>query len=150
MISPSPLQRTLMFRAALLFALGMVTGLWVAVVLTHGQAAGITLPPVKYERLALAAHLNALMGTFWLLGLASTIEHTSFTDAAKARLALLSSIAAYGNWGVTLLASFLDVRGLDFGGDLRNKLVAGLLQALVVIPTLLSSGLWAYGLRPRK
>src|SRR5438046_3084549 len=116
MSTPTPLQRTLMSRAALLFFLGMATGLWAGVVLSHGRAIGIDLPPLKHERLALGAHLNALLGAFWLLGLASTIEHTRFGDRGRRRLVAVVSLVTFANWSITLLASLLDVRGLDFEG----------------------------------
>ena len=58
----------------------------------------------------------------------------------------LVSIAAYANWAVTLLASFIDERGLAFLGEPRNDLIAGLLMALVVIPTLGAASMWAWAL----
>jgi len=150
MSTASPLPRALMSRAALLFFLGMVTGLWAGVVLSHGRAIGIDLPPLQHERLALGAHLNALLGAFWLLALASTVEHTRFGDVGRRRLAQAVTVACFGNWAITLLASLLDVRGLDFGGGPRNQAIAGLLQALVVLPSLAASAAWAVGLRPSR
>lgn len=143
----SALKRTLMGRAARLFLLGMLTGIWVAVVFTQGRAIGIDLGfRPTHERMALAAHLNALLGTFWLLGLAFTLDYISFSPPGRWRLATLTTLAAYGNWAVTLLASILDVRGLEFGGSTANKVIAALLQICVVIPTLIAASAWAVGL----
>jgi hypothetical protein len=150
MTNLTELQRHLLFRAALLFFVGMLTGLWAGVVLSDGRAIGMVLNwKLQFPRLVLASHLNALMGTFWLLGVAFTLEHGSFTDNGKRWLARLTLTAAYGNWAITLLASILDARGLDMAGDARNNIVAGLLQVFVVVPTLAASGMWVLGLRAR-
>jgi hypothetical protein len=148
---PTDLQRTLMRRAALLFLLAMVTGVWAAVVLTHGAAIGLELDfTPKFERLVLGAHLNGVLGTFWLLGAMVTLESTRFDDRGKVRFGQITTLAAYGNWAVTLLASILDVRGLSFDGTTNNKIIAGLLQVLVVIPTFIGAALWVYGLSGKR
>jgi len=146
-VSASPLQRTLMGRAALLFFLGMLTGIWVAVVFTRGKALGLELAPRQFDRLALAAHINGLLGCFWLLGLSYTLPHVA--ERRRNLLVLLTTIATFTNWAGTLLGSFIDRRGLDFGGDGKNKLIAGILQGGVVIPTLVASALWAFALLSR-
>ncbi len=97
--------------------------------------------------LALAAHLNATLGGLWLIALASTLPMLSYTDAAKRRLVLLTRVPAYANWFVTLVASFLGVRGLDYTGDHGNDAIALLLQLSVVLPSLAASGAWAWGFR---
>jgi (hydroxyamino)benzene mutase len=134
------LRRRLAALGALLFALGMVTGIWTAVCLT-GKV------KVAIPHLALASHLNALLGCFWLLGLSYTVPMLAYGERGRARLAWLSIIPAYGNWLVTLFASVLGARGLEFTGEGANDLVAVLLQVLVVLPTLAASGAWAWGMR---
>src|SRR5205823_14094330 len=62
-----PLRRRLAVSGAWLFAVGMVTGLWAAAVLTERVSVGL-------PRLALAAHLNALLGGMWLVLVASTLD----------------------------------------------------------------------------
>jgi hypothetical protein len=136
-----------MARAAVLFFLGLGTGVWAGAVLTQGRALGLTLGTPKHERLALASHLNALLGCFWILAVAFTIEHTTLGDPGKRWLARLVTLVNYANWSITLLASILDVRGLELvSGDGRNNLVAVLLLAGVVLPGLAAAGLWAFGL----
>jgi hydroxylaminobenzene mutase len=136
------LRRRLASLGALLFALGMVTGLWAGLVLSDKVK-------VAMPHLALASHLNALLGCFWLLGLSYTLPMLSYGDAGKKRLAVLTLIPSYGNWLVTLLASVLGARGLEFTGNGSNDLIAVLLQVVVVIPTLVASGAWVWGFRAR-
>ncbi|MBI3725995.1 hypothetical protein HY251_18865 [bacterium] len=144
---PTPLQRSLMTRAAVLFFLGILTGAWAGVVLTQGKALMIpNFPKMEHERLALAAHLNGLLGCFWILGVAWTIEHTRFGESGKTWLARLVTLSNYANWSVTVVASILDRDGLSFAGDARNTFVAALLMGLVVLPSIATSALWAYGL----
>jgi (hydroxyamino)benzene mutase len=133
------LRRRLAQLAALLFALGMVTGLWAGLVLS--DKVKVTIP-----HLALAAHLNALLGCFWLLGLSYTVPMLSFGERGKVRLAILTLVPAYGNWFVTLVASVLGARGLEFTGNGSNDLVAVLLQVVVVLPTLAACSGWCWGL----
>ncbi len=145
--SPTVEQRALMKRAAWLFLLAMITGAWAGVVMTQGKAIGLDLPiHPRHERLVLAAHLNGLLGTFWILGVMITLDATRLSEAGRAWLKRLTLLAAYGNWLVTLIASFLDVRGLAFDSDAKNNLIAGLLQVFVVIPTLTAAALWVVGL----
>ena len=145
--SPTPLQRALMARGAVLFFLGLLTGVWAGAVLTQGRALGLTLGTPHYERLALASHLNGLLGCFWILAVALTIEHTSLGVGAKLWLARLVTLVNYANWSITLLASILDVRGLELvSGDPKNNAVAVLLLAGVVLPGLAAAALWAWGL----
>jgi hydroxylaminobenzene mutase len=121
----------------------MVTGLWTAVALT-GRA------KLAIPHLALAAHLNALLGGLWLIGFASTLEHMSFGERGRRRLALFVVIPAYGNWLVTLLASLLGARGLEYTGNRANDTIAALLQVVVVLPTLVACGAWVWGFRKAK
>ncbi len=140
-------QRLLLRRAGLLFGLAMLTGLWAGVVLSHGRAVGIDWDwRPKYERLVLSSHLNGLFGCFWMLGVAGTMSFVGLDEKQKHRLALLTTVASYGNWAVTLFASFLDERGLAFLGNARNDSIAGLLQVFVVIPTLAATYYWVRGL----
>jgi hypothetical protein len=136
-----------MARAAALFFLAMVTGLWAGIVLSHGRAIGLELTPPRHERLALEAHIAAMLGAFWMIAVAYTLEHLRFGESGRRRMAQVVTLIAFGDWAVTILASVLDVRGIDFGGDAPNKIVAGLFQLLVVLPSLAASAAWAYGLR---
>ncbi len=131
-------QQRVARAGAWLFAVGLLTGVWVAVVFTERVV-------VPIPRLALAAHLNGLLGGLWLIAVAATLDRMRYGVAGRRRLALLVVVATWGNWLITLLASGLGVRGLEFTGDPRNNAVALLLQVFVVIPSLLGAFAWAWG-----
>jgi (hydroxyamino)benzene mutase len=132
--------RNLVARAgAWLFAVGLVTGLWAGVVLT-GR---VTVP---IPRLALAAHLNGLLGGLWLIAVAATLDGLRYGLVGRRRLALAVLVATWANWLITLIASVLGVRGLEYTSDVRNNAIAALLQILVVLPSLLAAFAWAWGL----
>src|SRR5262249_4659869 len=126
-----------------LFGLGMFTGVWSATALT-GKV------KVAIPHLALAAHINALFGGLWLIALAMTLKSLHYGDVGRRRLAILTVIPAYGNWAVTLVASFLGVRGLEYTQDTANNVIAGLLQGVVVVPTLVAVSVWVFGFRDIK
>lgn len=137
-----PLQRRVAARGAVLMAIGMVTGIWSGVALSGKVVVAI-------PRLALAAHLNALMGCFWLVALAFTLPMLSYTEKGKERLATLTLLPTYGNWLVTLIASFVGVRGIAFTGERANDVIAVFLLAIVVAPALVATIAWAWGFRRR-
>lgn len=136
------IRRRLAAAGAILFAIGMVTGLWSAAALTGKVTVGM-------PRLALAAHLNGLLGGLWLVAVAWTFDFLSYDVKGLRRLALAVTIPAWANWLVTLIASFFGVNGLQYTGNRANDVVAFLLQTLVVIPTLVGAGLWAWGFKGR-
>jgi len=123
---------------AWLFFVGLVTGLWAGVVLT-----GTVTVPIP--RLALAAHLNGLLGGLWLIALAATLDRMRYGLAGRRRLAAVALLATWANWLITLIASGLGVRGLEYTGDVRNNVIALLLQLFVVLPSLAAAFAWAYG-----
>jgi hydroxylaminobenzene mutase len=128
---------------ALLFFLGMITGLWAGAALTDKVKLGI-------PHLALAAHLNALLGGLWLIAVAVTLPFLSYGDTGKRRLAIATAVPAYGNWLITVFASFLGVTGLDYTGDHANDGIALLLHLVVVVPSLAVTGAWAWGFKTRR
>jgi len=136
------IRKRLAAAGAILFAVGMVTGIWSAAALTGKVTVGM-------PRLALAAHLNGLLGGLWLVAVAWTFEFLSYDVKGLRRLALAVAIPAWANWLVTLIASFFGVNGLEYTGDRTNNVIAFLLQTLVVIPTLIGAGLWAWGFRSK-
>ena len=137
-----PLRRRLAASGAWLFALGMVTGLWTAAVLTERVIVGL-------PRLALAAHLNALLGGMWLLLVASTLDMLHYGEIGRRRLAWIVIVPAWANWFVTLIASVLGVTGLQYTRDAANNAIAVLLQSLVVVPSLIGAFAWAWGFARR-
>ncbi len=70
-----------------------------------------------------------------------------YDEKGLRRLAIVVALAAWANWLVTLIASFLGVNGLDYTGNRANDIIAFLLQSLVVLPTLVGSGFWAWGFK---
>ena len=138
----APLRKQLAMAGALLFFVGMLTGVWAAAALTGTVV-------VSMPRLALIAHLNALLGGLWLLAVASTFDFLHYGEKGLRRLAIGVSIPAWSNWFVTLIASFLGVNGLTYTGNRANDIIAFLLQALVVLPTLIACAFWVGGFRSR-
>ena len=139
-MADSPIRKPLAMAGAALFFVGMLTGLWAAATLTGTVVVGI-------PRLALVAHLNALLGGLWLLAVAWSFEFLHYSDRGLRRLAIGVGIPAWSNWLVTLIASFLGVTGLTYTGHHANDVIAFLLQALVVVPTLIACAFWVWGFR---
>jgi (hydroxyamino)benzene mutase len=138
---PTPSERIparLARAGAWLFAVGMITGLWAGLVLTEKV-------PVRIPRLALAAHLNAILGAFWLIAVASTLDRLRYGETGRRRLAIGVAASAWANWLITLIASVLGVRGLEYTTDPANNIVAALLQVFVVAPSLIAAVAWAWG-----
>ena len=121
-MTDSLIRKRLALAGAVLFFVGMVTGLWAAATLTGTVVVGI-------PRLALVAHLNALLGGLWLLAVAWSFEFLRYGEAGLRRLAIGVAIPAWSNWLVTLFASFLGVTGLSYTGNRANDVIAFLLQA---------------------
>jgi (hydroxyamino)benzene mutase len=142
-VTDSSIQKRLAAAGALLFLVGSITGLWAAATLTGTVVVGI-------PRLALIAHLNALLGGLWLLAVAWSFEFLHYSETGLRRLAIGVAIPAWSNWLVTLFASFLGVTGLIYTGDRANNVIAFLLQTLVVVPTLIACAFWVWGFRDRR
>jgi len=140
------LQHRVARAGAWLFTAGLLTGFWVAVVMTEKVVVAI-------PRLALAAHLNGILGGLWLIAVAATLDRMHYGLVGRRRLATIVAVAAWANWLITLIASGLGVRGLEYTADARNNAIAALLQALVVVPSLVGALAWAWGFggapRPR-
>src|SRR5262249_32124139 len=102
-----PLRRWLTASGAWLFAVGMVTGVWAAAVRTERVTVGL-------PRLALAAHLNALLGGMWLVLVGATLDMLRYGEIGRRRLAWVVIVPAWANWFVTLIASVLGVTGLQY------------------------------------
>ena len=133
-------RKRLAFSGALLFFVGMLTGLWAAATLTGTVVVGM-------PRLALAAHLKGLLGGRWLLAVAWSFEFLHYSDMGLRRLAIGVGIPAWSNWLVTLFASFLGVTGLTYTGYRANDVIAFFLQVLVVVPTLIACFFWVWGFK---
>jgi hydroxylaminobenzene mutase len=145
---PSPFAARLFKAGALLFLIGLVTGAYAGFAL-----AGRIHLPEPGPRLALTAHMNALLGGLWLVAVGATEPRLALGAAGRKVLAATLLCATWSNWWVTVLASTLGVRGIDFSFlrpegalDPKNDVVATLLHALVVIPALVAATTWVVGL----
>jgi hypothetical protein len=137
------LRRALMGAGAWLFAVGLLTGLWAGAVLT-GKV------HVAYPRLALGAHLTAMLGGLWLFAVAWSLDWLRYGPRGQRRLAWLIAISVWANWWLTLLASALGVRGLEYTREPINNVIAALLDLFVVVPALLGAFAWAWGFGGRR
>jgi hydroxylaminobenzene mutase len=142
-VADAAVRARLAQAGAWLFAVGLLTGLWAGVVLTEQVV-------VRVPRLALAAHLNGLLGGLWLLAVAWSLDFLRYGERGRRRLAWLVAVPAWANWLITLVASVLGVRGLAYTSELSNNIVAALLQGLVVLPALIGAGAWAWGFGGRR
>ncbi|MEO6393853.1 MAG: hypothetical protein ABIP75_18515 [Pyrinomonadaceae bacterium] len=136
-------RRNLAAAGAVLFGVGMVTGLWLAAAATGDF-------PALTKQLARGAHLNGLLGGLWMIAVAWTFEFLGYQSRGLRRLAWLVGLAAWSNWLVTLIASLLNVNGLKYDANPRNNVIAVLLQTTVVLPTLIGCVVWAWGFRRTK
>jgi hydroxylaminobenzene mutase len=125
--------------AAWLMLLGLLTGGYVAAAMTGKVPAD--------PQTALAAHLAALMGTFFLLGVAWTLPMLRYGPVGQQRLAWLVIVANFANWAVTSVKAWLHVAGIDFMGQATNDAVFLVLTVTVVAPVLAASAAWVYGFR---
>jgi len=123
---------------AILFTIGLFTGLWTALALA--DFIRIPLP-----HLALAAHLNGLIGGLWLIAVGLSIPFLSYKEKQLNVLCWSSCIPAFGNWFITLIASLWGVRGLLYNENPKNNIIAFLLQFFVVLPSLFAGIYWIKG-----
>jgi hydroxylaminobenzene mutase len=137
------LRRGLLRAGAWVFALGLLTGLWAGLVLTERVR-------VAVPRLALAAHLTAMLGGLWLIAVAWSLDFLRYGPRGQRRLAWLIGVSVWANWSLTLVASALGVRGLEYTRDPVNNVIAALLDLFVVVPALLGAFAWAWGLGGRR
>lgn len=137
--APLPAARLMAHAAAWLMLIGLLTGGYVAAAITGKVPAD--------AQMALAAHLNALMGTFFLLGVAWTLPMLRYGPVGQKRLARLVIGANYANWAVTCIKAWLHVSGVDFIGEAANKAIFLTLTVTVVLPALAAAGAWVYGFR---
>ncbi|MSP91171.1 MAG: hypothetical protein EXR79_05120 [Myxococcales bacterium] len=128
--------------AALLTLLGLLTGLPLAQAMSGQVNADVGS--------LIAAHLNALTGAGWMIGLAWSLPMLRYGEVGLTRLAWLTTVCNYANWAVTLGKAFLRVKGVGATGDLANDVVFGLLGALVVAPAIVAGAAWVYGFGGRR
>jgi len=136
------LQRKLALYAAVLLMIGLFTGFYLAAAMTGKVPAD--------PKMVVAAHLNALLGSFWMCGVAFSLPLTRFGLVGQTRLVYATTIPNYANWAVTCLKAWWKVSGVDAIGERYNDTIFGLLTASVVLPSLVAAGIWIYGLAGKK
>jgi hydroxylaminobenzene mutase len=141
-MTPNPAARQLTLNAAVLMAIGLLTGVFVSAAMTGKANAD--------AHAALASHLNALLGCFWMVAVAYSLPMLRYGEAGQKRLAWAVTVPNYANWLITAFKSFLRVAGVDATGDGKNDLVFGLLTAFVVLPSFFAVGAWVYGFFPKR
>jgi hypothetical protein len=131
-------QHRLAFHGALMLFAGMVYGLYVALVMT-GDLPG-------HAEIALGAHLNALFGALWLLGMGWSLRFVVLSERLL-RIAIWSTlIGAWANWIISALKAFSGDVAISFSGVGSNDVLFAARIFLVIIPCLLGPGLWVWGL----
>ena len=133
----APAARLLALASAWLILLGFLTGIYVAQAMTGKIPAD--------PRVALAAHLNALLGAFLMLGVASTLRLLRYGPVGQKRLAWAFIVSNFANWLVTAVKAWWHVSGVDMTAEPRNNLIFAMLGATVVLPSLVGAAAWVYG-----
>lgn len=100
--------------------------------------------------MALAAHLNALLGGLWIAAIAVSLPHVALSASRLRQMCALVVGANWANWFLTLVGSVLGVNGLEYTGKPANDGLALALQVAVVLPALVGGIAWTYGLLRRK
>lgn len=132
------LQRKTAAAGAVLLVIAFLTG----ILLAQAQSKKIDADVPEL----VAAHLNALLGCLWLVALAATLPWLRFEAKGKQRIVVITIVAAYANWLITTVKSFLHVPGVDLDGRKSNDAVFVALTVLVVIPSFVAAIAWVYGL----
>jgi hydroxylaminobenzene mutase len=136
-----PSQRVAARNAAVLILIGLLTGVYLAAAMTGKIDAD--------PKMVLAAHLNCLLGCFWLAALGWSLPMLRFSETGLSRLVWLTTVANYANWGVTVLKAHWKVHGIDATGEPKNDIIFGLLTVLVVLPSFASAAAWVWGFKKR-
>ena len=137
--APLPAARLMAQAAAWLMLLALLTGGYVALAVTGKIPAN--------GRDTIGSHLNALLGTFMLLGVAWTLPMLRYGPVGQRRMAWAFIVANYANWFFTAVKAWLNVSGVDYTGHGPNDAIFIILNITVVLPSLAATGAWVYGFR---
>lgn len=139
-----PTPRRLVFHGALLFLLGLLTGLLV--------------PAAKNQHMALSAHLEGILNGTFLLVLGAVWSHVQLSPRAERAALGLILFGTYTNWATTLLsamtgagAKLLPLGGAGFHGPgwAEALVPVGLVSLSLAMVIGLSLVVWgAYRPRP--
>jgi len=130
--------RRLLWHGVLLFLLGLITGL--------------AIPIINNHRMALSAHLEALLNGILLLVFGCLWPQLRLTQRAARAAFSLALYGAYANWFFTLLGAILGTKaltpqaGAGFNASALSEIVVGiglvtLATAMVVVSVILLTGL---------
>lgn len=126
-------------NAAVLLLIGLATGGFVSAAMTGKVDAD--------PGAALASHLNALLGAFWVLGVGWSLQFLGYGPVGRRRLVWATTVPNFANWAVTMFKAFWKVKGIDAVGEVKNDTIFGLLTLLVVLPSLGAAAAWVYGFK---
>ena len=132
-------QRRLASHGALMLLLGMIYGVYVALVMTE-QAPG-------EPEMALGAHLNALLGSFWLLGMGWSLQFVVLSPRLLRLAVGLTLVGAWSNWILSALKAVSGDLAISFTGAASNDVLFGLRTILVIVPCIVGPAIWVWGLR---
>jgi hypothetical protein len=135
------LQRGAAFSGAALLVIGLATGGLLAAAMTGKANADV--------HDVVAAHLNAILGCFWICAVAATLPLVSFGPVGLKRLVIFTVVPNYANWLITTIKAFYKVAGVGLNGDPHNDAVFAALNVFVVLPAFAGAIAWAYGLKKR-
>lgn len=133
-------SQMLMARAgAILVVLALFTGIYAASAMSgkiHVDGA-----------IALAAHITALLGAFWIFGAAWMLPMLRYAERGQRVIAWALIVSNYGGWLITGVKAAFYVHGINGDGPTANQVVFGALNVVVVIPALVASIAIAVGFR---
>jgi (hydroxyamino)benzene mutase len=133
------LQRQLALWGAVLLLGGLLTGFYISAAMGHRIEVDI--------HSTVAAHLNALLGAFWIFGVGWTLPMLRYGPVGQRRLAIGVVVPNYANWLITGAKAALHVSGVDVGPSLANNAVLVGLTIFVVLPSLVTAVAWIAGFR---
>ena len=132
------MQHRLAKSAGVLILLGILTGFLIAASATGQLSSNVDM--------MVAAHLNALLGGFWLLGVGWSLPFCTLSSMQQQWMVRLLICCNYANWFWTAVKSFFHVHAISFDSSIPNNVIFVALSIFVVIPALLGAVLWVWGL----
>lgn len=133
-----PLQRKMAFAGAVLMLVSLLVG---------GLAAGAMSGTIPLDgKMILAAHVTGVIGVFFIFAVAWSLPFLRYGEAGRKRLAWIVIISNWANLIIGTGKAPFGVHGVGYTESGANNLVFILLNLFVVVPTLVASAAWAYGL----
>lgn len=127
--------------AAWLLFLSFLSGFYLAAVVTGQVDAD--------AHAAAMAHISGIFGALILFALGWSQSMLQLSSGQQKLQIGSLVVACFGNWAITLLKSAFKVSAIGFNDDPINNFIFCSLFVVVVIPSMMGSGLWVWGLRQR-